>query len=1369
MSKASPSEIINQICHEAEQFDTKDRLLNFSTKGDFQTPLVLEAGDLFFEKWNQSAGPLSLDSFIPTSATFTEEQKNDLKEQFYSVFREKSEDFINSDLYLTLGFLKWDGNALAPTLLVPVNVNPETKLLTLSKRNPIENVILRERLKDTIQLPKAEEAILNGQFSILLYFSLFEKAVLPEKKWKFTRHGLSLAFFNTDRLQLKKRLDRGFDDRKLNNKPFIRSLLSPEGFQFKESVFEDSDINKIFNPADHHFLYPSDSHTTKVTIDALTDDTDYAIQTLPGTAKMQVAANIVAESIATGKRTLVVARRAISKQTFFSTLQPPFRSFNGPERKELEENIRKNREAFEAYYNIVNNNIVSTEAPLSDILTEFLQNPATKAKIPEDTFKGVSNLTFSKYLTAKKCVEKIVSLYFEKNGIEAQKAFEKTKISNIDDEKKKSIAEELKFATTKVDGLKPIIDAVQEMGIFPSGIYLSALADIIELIQKNFNEKTPVFERWELRSNSWSAYQDSLKALPEAGDKWVRYRRQTSDIYTDSAVDENIASTRDEFADSLKATLKGLSDHYRNSRKRLMSVLKKPKNVQSDAQLLDLIDTLIELQENKRAYKDTAVLGNHLLGKDWLFEKSNWVELNKKIQFIYDFRETHKKDSNLDMLLQILENWHTLKSLQPKMNEFVECVRTLQQSVRNITNNLALDAPLESLSIDKWLNEIQQWNENWIHLDVHLELRTQFKTLEELGCSDLAAYASNAYSVHRDLAKAFSHYWAGSQVQQVANSCPDLFTLSPKGRSQKGKDYRSQLDQFSNANFREVLTTLETNKDIFKFASLSETMEFDKSEHFDIAILLDADCTSVAESFSIIYAADKLILIGDPHTPQIEAQVTDGFANIQSRQNQFFQDNILAAALRKGIPTRELWLSNIYNDISLVDFANARIYNHGIKQFPQTAREKNKNETIKIVPDKIVAIAKAAILHAERHANLTLGIIVFNQARRAEIEAAIKTLVDKNSSAYKFFNQKNSLIRFYIKTPDRAVDKYRDNILVCADPDGTDKPSTEHKLAICTTLAMRELHVFISEADINKQKTAKTNIFWDWINYLQKKITLSAKNPIPKESILQSQIVEVIQSENIKVENHFTPGGISVGPVVIDANNPNRCLAVVEDDCTTDKFRESIEDRIYIRPKILRQLGWKVLNIWLPFWYMSNADEKSHLITSIAIEQSVAPPPPDESASASEDSDSFIENSALNIEPYQIRHPKIEGTPHDKPIAELPAASLITQLKFYVDYEAPIHEEILLQRILEIHHVDRAGPMIMQALNDAIKLGIQKQRFIKTGKFFYSTKNPPVILRDRSSLPENERKLSYVSPEERALVPSSMDDRTIKQTLGLLE
>ena len=102
------------------------------------------------------------------------------------------------------------------------------KSLTLSKTLPMENIVLRERMPD-IGLPSAEDAIVNGQFSISLYFSLFEKAVSTERNWKFTRHGICLAFLNSSRLRLKKCMEDFHSEKRIAANSFLNSLLNDEG------------------------------------------------------------------------------------------------------------------------------------------------------------------------------------------------------------------------------------------------------------------------------------------------------------------------------------------------------------------------------------------------------------------------------------------------------------------------------------------------------------------------------------------------------------------------------------------------------------------------------------------------------------------------------------------------------------------------------------------------------------------------------------------------------------------------------------------------------------------------------------------------------------------------------------------------------------------------------------------------------------------------------------------------------------------------------------------------------------------------------------------------------------------------------------
>ena len=1364
MSHVTPSSVVLKICQEAALYDNKDRLLHFSTKYEFQTPLLLEAGDAFYDRWLQSGSTLPLDSFLPESQGFTAQQKKERTELFTRVFKDKAQDFGKSDLYLLLGFLKWDGNALAPTLLVPVDVSPDFKSLSLSKMPPLENIVLRERLAD-MSLPKAEDATVNGQFNIQLYFSLFEKAVASERNWKFTRHGICLAFLNSSRLRLKKNMEDFYGDKRIDSNSFVSSLLGEDGFQVKESVFDDADFDQLFNPTEHHFLYTTDSHTTKVTIDALQENTlGYAIQSLPGTQKMRVAANIVAESLSKGMDTLVITRRAVTQQTFNQTWKPPFRSYAGPERNTLVDQVNAARNYFASYYRAVNREVEPSKTSLTNILAEFTQTPKIRGKYMDSIFQESNTLNYKQFNALRNTLQQIVDIYFKQNGLTARRTFENVTANDLPPEKRDEILKAFGEAEEKAKTLGPLVELFEKESFFPTGIYLPLLAEVIALIRKNFDANTPEFENWDLKSSSWSAYQDTLRALPEAGDSWVRYHRQTSDIYTDNAVDENILSFRDEFEDSLKATLKGLSDRYRNSRKRLLKVLKHPKDVTSDAHLLDLIDTLIELQENKRAYKDTAVLGNHLLGKDWLYEKSNWVTLNAKITYLYNFREKFKDDPHLELMLSLLEHWHQFKQLLPQFADFDQSIQDLLSTTRILTKELGLDTPLESLSFDKCLAKIDQWKTSWGSLESHLQLTALFNQVEEYGCKSLRQYLQNPGAISDEIVQACTHAWAGTQVQLINKNFPEIFACAPKAHTQQSKQYRTLLDQLCNANFREVHAIADTGK--LTVLNIDEAFTQSKDYQYDTVILLDADCISVAEAMPLVLQGKKTILIGNPHVPTLEEQAFDAFLDVTPPHTTFFLENIMTAALRRGIPTRELWFSDFYSDPTLFQFANDRIYNGGIKQFPLPMKKTPRRDSLKIVADKVKDIAKAAVQHAEKHPGQTLGIIAFSEARCHEIEAAIKALVTKGSAADMFFAQTSPAISFYVKTPDRATDKFRDVIYVLAEPEGIDKNSAERKLAVCTTLARHEMQVFSTKHDIDIQANAKPGLLHDWIVYLAKKSVPASNDSHIADSVLRPQVMDLLANENVKVEPSFAGSGIPVGPIVIDANNSNRILAVIEDDCTTERFRESVEDREYVRPVMLRQLGWKVITIWTPFWYVSYNDEASHIVTTIAIEQSVAPPPSDEENSSEESAQSTPEIATV---PYQAIHPKIEGTAHDKPIAELDAIALIVQMKFYVDHEAPIHEELLLSRLLHLHHVDRAGPMILKALNEAIKQGCQRHKFIKTGKFFYSTKNTPVVLRDRSARPASERKFAYVSPEERALLPASMDEFTQKQLLGVID
>lgn len=1365
MPEMKPFATLSKISQEALVFDSKDRLLNFSPKGEFQTPLLPEAGDQFLEKWRKANGPLPLDAFLPESASFTAQQKCSLAEQFLAVFNEKVEDSNSSDLFLLLGFLKSSGN-LAPSLLIPVDVNPGNKTVALASRKPIENIALRETFKGKVTLPKVEDATADGKFSASLYFDLFEQALAERPDWKFTRHGICLAFFDATELTLKKRFADGFDETRVNNSVFFNSVLTDQGFDAADSIFENAVFDQIYKPADHYFLYTTDSHTTKVALDALNEKNSiYAIQALPGTAKMKLAANIAAENIALGKRSLVVSRRAVTTQAFNSAIKPA-RTFTGPDREVAQKELQTVWDSFANYYQAVNRDIPGAETSLANLLKEFIQAPPSKQKYPDAIFRNVASLNYASFKEVRAGMAKLTKIQAEDNGDTSQKHFQKIKVPILTPEKKAELVEAIRKTAESTIVLKPFVQALSQTNIFPAGVSLGALCDALRLLPANFNSKTPVFEGWHLKGKGWTDFQEPLHALPEAGEKWTKYLRESADIYNEEALDENFREAREEFASSMKGSFKSLSEHYRNSKKALLKAIYNPNEVKNDEQLLEYIDAFIEIQDCRKSYNAASALARNMLGKDWLAEETNWAELQAKMNFIFDFRDAHKNSSELDLLLLLLEQWHTLQEFQPQFKELAKAAEDMKGPVEVISRGLRITPPLENQPVENWIDEVQSWNESWDNLGNGAQLDATFRILTDKGCTGLVAYIQGDGHINSDFIQAFSRFWAGAFIQKATQAVPDLFSLPPKARTQKGNEFRTTLDTFCDSNFKLIHSIIEKKRGSLIHVSLEQSLTLPQNLRFDTAIVLDADAISVVESLPIAAIAEKLIFIGDPHVPALEPQPLDGFAEeAETKHSDYFKNSILLWLLRRGVTTRETWLCGNYADVDLVEFANEKIYNHGIHQFPMPTRERSRSQSIKVVPDKVLAVAEAAVQHAEKHPGQSLGIVAFHQSTCIEIEAAIKALLPQNSNAARFFTKGNPFVSYYVKTPDRAVDKYRDVVIVCAEAEGCEKSIFENKLAICTTLAKQELQVFISESDMKKRPMGRTNLFWDWISYLQKDLIFDVPDASQIGSVLKPMIMDVLRKEQLHYEDFYARGGIPIGPVVVDANNPKRFLALIEDDCTTERFRESVEDRLYVRHDMLRQMGWKVISLWLPAWFTSNDDEVSHILATIAVEQSVAPP----ALEGEEEAAIEEEESELHIEPYMMSNPKIEGTSHARPLMELAAQSIIAQMKFYVDYEAPIHEELLQKRLLDLHREKDVSPALAQHLADSVKEGIQRKRFIKTGKFFYSVKNPPVVLRDRSGLPDSDRKLVYVSPEERALIPSSMDDREIKQILGLLE
>ncbi|GAB3382576.1 DUF4011 domain-containing anti-phage protein Hhe [Azotobacter armeniacus] len=232
-------------------------------------------------------------------------------------------------LFLAFGFLEWDESLsgrnsprLAPLMLLPVRLekdrlNPDTATfeyrVEYSGEDILTNLSLRERLKRdfAIALPSIAEGLLPEE-----YFARIRETVLKAKpEWKLHRY-VSLGLFEFGKLMMYLDLDPArWQGRSPLEHPLVRRLTGAAGPEEREAPVaaagfcREHAIDELENV---HSQFPliddADSSQHSALVDVIRGD-DLVIEGPPGTGKSQTITNLIAASLAQGKKVLFVAEK----------------------------------------------------------------------------------------------------------------------------------------------------------------------------------------------------------------------------------------------------------------------------------------------------------------------------------------------------------------------------------------------------------------------------------------------------------------------------------------------------------------------------------------------------------------------------------------------------------------------------------------------------------------------------------------------------------------------------------------------------------------------------------------------------------------------------------------------------------------------------------------------------------------------------------------------------------------------------------------------------------------------------------------------------------------------------------------------------
>jgi very-short-patch-repair endonuclease len=260
------------------------------------------------------------------------------------------------------------------------------------------------------------------------------------------------------------------------------------------------------------------------------------------------------------------------------------------------------------------------------------------------------------------------------------------------------------------------------------------------------------------------------------------------------------------------------------------------------------------------------------------------------------------------------------------------------------------------------------------------------------------------------------------------------------------------------------------------------------------------------------------------------------------------------------------------------------------------------------------------------------------------------------------------------------------------------------------------------------------------------------------ESPFEDTVWQFLIDKGYQVHKQVGCAGFRIDLAIVDSNYPGRYILGIECDGAQYHSSAVARDRDRLRQQILEGLGWQIYRVWSTDWYRDPSRSQQSLIEH--IEKAKKSKIHLDSKKEETLSESHIEIKEKNLEKdnnneiskedyletalpsYRIcKEVSIKGD-----FIELSSKEIMSIISEIVDFEGPVHIEVVNQRIRDIFEIKRTGSSIkdklLNSLNDAVK---QKMVFRK-GDFLFPREHDESLLRHRTD--ESTTKIEYVYDSE---------------------
>jgi very-short-patch-repair endonuclease len=405
--------------------------------------------------------------------------------------------------------------------------------------------------------------------------------------------------------------------------------------------------------------------------------------------------------------------------------------------------------------------------------------------------------------------------------------------------------------------------------------------------------------------------------------------------------------------------------------------------------------------------------------------------------------------------------------------------------------------------------------------------------------------------------------------------------------------------------------------------------------HFDIVVFDEASQILQEEAIPALYRAEQVVVAGDRH----QLPPTTFFATAVEGEDEEDDDGRATAIAAIGgyeslLDTLEAFLPNCMlewhyrsADERLIAFSNAHIYSRRLVTFP-SAHGHEAIRHILVPPDsalggqeesasrEVEEVVRRVLEHAVMRPEETLGVITMGIKHANRIQAALDHALELRSGLSDFFSLDRD-DRFFVKNLETVQGDERDAIILsigyskAADGDLPHRfgPLTQEvgyrRLNVAVTRAKQRMCVISSfshhEIDLSRAGSRGVQLLKAYLEYAasggERLIQVEDAGEVGLNPF-EADIRDVLERHSIMTRPQFGASRYRIDLVAMHPKKTGRPVLAIECDGASYHSSATARDRDRLRQAHLQKLGWRFHRIWSTDWFYNREDEIQRVVAA---------------------------------------------------------------------------------------------------------------------------------------------------------------------------